>query len=215
VCKPFALEPGSWKKFYSLDWGFAKPFSLGKWGVNGDGRAVRYGEWYGCEKNKADTGIRLGQSKIAAKAWKMALAEGVTEMVVDNAIFDKDGEGEAISEAFVRVGFRLIHSDKDRKNGLMKVHEMMMTDGHDGRPMLLVFDHCADFIRTIPLLLPDPNKPEDVDTKMEDHVYDEARYALMSDFVKNPTNALRRQNGQWRTEGRREREAWDPLRNRR
>jgi hypothetical protein len=41
VVKPFALEPGVWKKFYSLDWGFAKPFSLGKWAVNGEGRMVR------------------------------------------------------------------------------------------------------------------------------------------------------------------------------
>jgi hypothetical protein len=45
VVKPFALEPGSWKKFYALDWGYAKPFSLGKWAVNGEGRMVRYGEW--------------------------------------------------------------------------------------------------------------------------------------------------------------------------
>jgi transposase len=36
-----------------------------------------------------------------------------------------------------------------------------------------------DFIRTIPLLVYDEKRPEDVDTDQEDHIYDEARYGIM------------------------------------
>jgi hypothetical protein len=47
------------------------------------------------------------------------------------------------------------------------------------------------------LLSPDKNHPEDVDTKLEDHIYDEVRYALMSDFVANPTQIIAKENGKW------------------
>jgi hypothetical protein len=50
----------------------------------------------------------------------------------------------------------------------------------DGRPMLVVFDTCLDFIRTVPALQHDTDRPEDLDTEAEDHVADEARYACMS-----------------------------------
>jgi hypothetical protein len=46
--------------------------------------------------------------------------------------------------------------------------------------MMVVFDTCADFIRTVPTLQHDPARPEDLDTKGEDHVADEARYGVMS-----------------------------------
>src|SRR5690349_6501068 len=41
----------------------------------------------------------------------------------------------------------------------------------DGRPMLYVFSTCADFIRTVPALQHDPDRPEDVDTDGEDHCF--------------------------------------------
>jgi hypothetical protein len=59
------------------------------------------------------------------------------------------------------------------------------------------------------MLTPDPNRPEDVNTKLEDHVYDETRYALMSDFVKSPHRALARQNGNWNF--KRQGDEYDPL----
>ena len=61
-------------------------------------------------------------------------------------------------------------------------------NGHDGVPMLYVFDACRDFIRTVPVLQHDPARMEDLDTDGEDHVADEARYACLSRpmTAKNP-----------------------------
>jgi hypothetical protein len=209
VVKPFPLPPGGWKKFYSLDWGFAKPFSLGKWAVDSDGRMIRYGEWYGCSKDEMDTGVKRGAEEVAAKAWAMAIQEGVTECVADPAVWNKVDADPSVAEKFQRAGFRMLRGNNDRINGLAMFHQRLMTDGHDGRPMLMVFDHCVNFIRTIPAMLPDPGKPEDVDTNLEDHIYDESRYAVMSKFAHNPAAALRRQNGQWniRTRGK----SWNPF----
>jgi hypothetical protein len=209
VVKPFALEPGLWKKFYALDWGYAKPFSLGKWAVNGEGRMVRYGEWYGCSRDEMNTGIKLDCAKAAARAWDMAVLEGVTECVADTSMWTKDSDDPTQAEEWEKAGFTMIQATKDRVNGLSIFHQRLQSEGEDGRPMLLVFDHCVDFIRTIPTLTPDPSKPEDVDTNLEDHIFDESRYAMMSEFAHNPANALRKQNGQWNFA--RKSVSWDPL----
>ena len=46
--------------------------------------------------------------------------------------------------------------------------------------MLLSFDTCYDFIRTIPALEADPLNPNDVLKAGEDHCGDEARYMCMA-----------------------------------
>jgi terminase large subunit-like protein len=47
-------------------------------------------------------------------------------------------------------------------------------------PMLFVFSTCRDFIRTVPQLQHDMERPEDLDSSAEDHIADECRYACMS-----------------------------------
>ena len=46
--------------------------------------------------------------------------------------------------------------------------------------MFYVFNTCKHFIRTIPALIYSQTQVEDVDTKMEDHIYDEWRYVCMA-----------------------------------
>ena len=46
--------------------------------------------------------------------------------------------------------------------------------------MMYVFDTCKAFIRTVPLMVYDEHKPEDLDTDLEDHVCDEWRYMCMA-----------------------------------
>jgi len=210
VVKPFALEPGEWKKFYAFDWGYSKPFSLGKWAVNSEGRMVRYGEWYGCEKGEVDVGVKMSTGEIAEKCWNMAVAEGVTELVADTAMWTKDKDGPSKIEYFEDCGFKTIQAKKDRVNGCAVFHQRLKTlCGEEQVPMLQVFDHCVDFIRTIPVLTPDPSNPEDVNSHLEDHIYDESRYAIMSDFAHTPAIFLRKQNGQWNIKHKGA--SWDPL----
>jgi len=52
--------------------------------------------------------------------------------------------------------------------------------------MYQVFDTCVHTIRTLPVLQADKHDPEDVDSAMEDHLYDALRYGLMSDFARSP-----------------------------
>ena len=50
----------------------------------------------------------------------------------------------------------------------------------DAMPMMMIYDTCKQFIRTIPSLCADETNPEDIDTQQEDHIYDEACHICMA-----------------------------------
>jgi hypothetical protein len=82
-----------------------------------------------------------------------------------------------------KVYFRPADNKRVSQKGAMSGWDQMrarLKGDADGRPMLFVFETCRDFIRTVPVLQHDPDKPEDLDTDGEDHVADEARYGCMS-----------------------------------
>lgn len=198
VVRPFALQPGVWFKFCALDWGYTKPYSLGWYAVNGDGRVVKYREWYGCEQGEQNVGVKESSKSLARRAWEISCTEGVVDMVADPAIWGKQDEISSICDNFIAEGWKMHKGNNDRVNGLQKFHNYLQEScDEDGTPMLTIFPTCYGFIRTIPMLTPNPNHPEDIDTRLEDHIYDETRYALMSDFVKAPARQFKKQFGQW------------------
>lgn len=210
VRKPQELIPGAWFKFCAMDWGYTRPFSIGWYAVNSQGRMIRYKEFYGCVEGEMNVGLKMGAGEVARRAWEMSITEGIVDMVADPAIWQKDSENPAIVDYFEEAGFKMHKANNERINGLVIMHERMTTKDHDGVPMFTVWPNCYAFIRTIPMLVPSPTHPEDVDTRLEDHVYDEARYACMSDFAKFPSRALQRQNGSWR-EQKPQDDGYDPL----
>ena len=213
VIKPFILLPGLWFKFCALDWGYSKPYSLGWWAVNADGRMIKYREWYGCVEGMQNVGVKEGSAELAKRAMEISAPEGVCDMVADPAIWSSDDAAPTICNSFEAVGWKMHKGNNDRVNGLIMFHDMLKEKCEDGKtPMLTVFPNCHGFIRTIPMLTPDPNHPEDIDTRLEDHSYDESRYAVMSEFAKRPAIALQKQNGSWQTTVRQSKE-YDPLAN--
>ena len=50
--------------------------------------------------------------------------------------------------------------------------------------MMYIFKNCQAFIRTLPTLQYDSQRPEDLDSSGEDHIADETRYFLMSRPIK-------------------------------
>lgn len=205
VVKPYPLKPSCYR-FASMDWGYAKPFSIGWWAIDHDGRMTRYREWYGCEPGKHNVGIKMPAKQVAKRAWDISVAEGCKDMVADPACWGKQGlEGVSTAETFSGEGWTITPGDNARVQGWQHLHELLKLKGLDGRPMLEVFDTCTAFIRTVPVLSADERHAEDVDTTQEDHVADETRYAVMSQLAKRTarTEAPR----SWRKAKR----DWDPL----
>jgi len=176
--------PLNWTRYVSFDHGFTRPFSFGVWAVDTEGRAYRYKELYGCVPGEANVGLALSPGEIGKKLSEFLepeFREGLhIDGIADPAIWDKSrgmSVEEMIRKEFSGVYFR--KGDNTRLPGKMQLHERLKFD-EEGKPMLYVFNTCKHFIRTIPSLVYDPHKPEDIDSSGEDHIYDETRYFLMA-----------------------------------
>ena len=202
VIQPFDI-PLHWTRVASFDHGYTRPFSLGVWAIDEEGRAYRYKELYGCVPGEANTGLMLTPGEIGRRIGELLepeLREGIhVQGVADPAIWDRSrgmSVEEQIRSAFGGLTFQ--KGDNTRLPGKMQLHERLKFD-EEGRPMLYVFENCRDFIRTLPSLVYDARRPEDIDTAGEDHIYDETRYFLMSRPIAP------------RPRGREERRIYNPL----
>ena len=79
--------------------------------------------------------------------------------------------------------------DHTRIAGKMQCH-YRLAFSPDGIPMFYVFSSCPHFIRTVPNLVYDDRKVEDIDTEQEDHIYDEWRYLMMEHPINPRADAL-------------------------
>jgi hypothetical protein len=210
MVKPFPLHP-SWFRFGSLDWGYARPYALQWWALTGDGRMVLYREWYGCDPEKHNVGIKRPAAELAKDSWAVSTPEGCRDLVIDPACWSKtDADNPSIAERFEAAGWTCHKGNNDRVSGAARFHEMLKTTLEDGRPAMLAFNTCVGFGRTIPDLIADETDAEDVDTDGEDHCYDSARYALMSPLTRRrvaPTNL----DITGRPSSGRQYQAYDPL----
>ena len=184
VIEPFEI-PRHWRRYRSFDFGYTKPFSVGWWAIDTEGRAYRYRELYGCT-SEPDTGLRWEPSRIARRIREIEdeFERGNTIIgVADPAIWDVSyGEEASPAQVMEKYGIYFDKGDHARLAGKMQLHYRMAFD-KEGYPMLYVFRTCKDFIRTIPALVYDDTKVEDIDTGGEDHIYDETRYFLMTNPI--------------------------------
>ena len=185
VIEPFE-PPGDWTIYRSFDWGYNKPFSCGWWAVDHDGVLYRILELYGCT-GEPNTGVKWTPPELFAKIAEIErdhpwLSGKHIHGISDPAIWDVE-TGESIAEVAARHGVHFVPGDHKRIPGWMQVHYRLAFDDN-GYPMMYIFRNCKAFIRTIPLLMYDEHKPEDLDTDGEDHVADEVRYICMSRPIK-------------------------------
>jgi hypothetical protein len=182
VCKWFDI-PESWTKFRALDWGYAKPFCVGWYAVDFDGRLYKYREFYGWN-GKKNEGSKLDPEDVAEHIIKLEQGEHIRYAVADDAIFGgKQDSGPDISEKFAKAfGNRATHwapvgkGPKSRIFGKTELHYRLKWEKDENKdwngelPMLVVFENCIHTIRTLPNLIVDPDNTEDVESDIqEDH----------------------------------------------
>lgn len=186
VIKPFRV-PDDWKILRGFDFGFSKPFSVGWYAVDHSNRIYRIQELYGCTQTPNE-GLKLNPYEIAKRIREVEEADPNLKGksirgIADPAIFE-ESKGESIARMMERQFVYFEPADHARIAGKMQCHYRLHFD-QNGVPMFYVFNNCKEFIRTIPLLLYDEKKVEDIDTDMEDHIYDEWRYVMM-EYPLNP-----------------------------
>jgi len=212
ILTPFEV-PASWRVDRSFDWGSSRPYSVGYWAesdgcditlADGTTRSTirgdlfRIAEIYGCT-GKPNEGTKETNSAIAKKIVKFEkeiLKRKVYAGPADNQIFTNNG-GNCIADDMSKEGVYWTEAKKgpnSRVNGWQMLRERLknsipVNGGRDKRG-LFVFNSCRDFIRTIPVLPRDKNKPDDVDTEAEDHIGDETRYRLSAKTYKFKSDSI-------------------------
>lgn len=192
VIEDFEIPP-DWRIYRGFDWGYSKPFSVGWFAIDHSGRIYRFKEWYGCTR-QPNTGIELTVTEVAAKIAEIERTDPQLKGrriagIADPAIWGST-TGESIAGMMERCGVFFNKGDHTRLAGLMQFHYRLAFDAY-GMPMFYCFRSCKQFIRTIPLLLYDDKHVEDIDTSLEDHIYDETRYVFM-DHPLNPRKNIKR-----------------------
>jgi hypothetical protein len=174
--------PQDWIIYRSFDFGYNKPFSVGWWAISPDNTMYRILEYYGCVDKAPNEGIKLIPEEIYAQMQKIEqehpwLKGRKILGVADPSIWDAS-RGISIAATGAKYSIFFEPGDNARIPGWMQVHYRLAFD-ENGRPMMYVFENCKAFIRTMPTLVYDKNKVEDIDTNDEDHVADEVRYLCM------------------------------------
>ncbi len=209
VCEPFPI-PDSWRKFGAYDHGRSNPACFKWYTIDYDGNIWCYRELY---VNKKDGSSRWEAEDIAQEVLHITnqAGEKLEYVVADSAIFSQIGTGETIAEIFIKNGIGksegevetkryktiragniplLIPSHKDRIAGWTIMHQHLYHDQYT-QPKMRYFKNCVDSIRTIPTLVYDEHKVEDLDSDGEDHAADVDRYFLQTLRNKKTKPAMR------------------------
>lgn len=206
--------PKGWRIDRAFDWGSSHPFYVG-WFAESDGteamiyengKAIRFcpprgsivliHEWYGCEPDQPNVGIKLSSPDIARGI--LAIEERMLRNgwisstpspgPADNQIANKTQSDElSIGSKMALAGVTWLYSNKaakTRANGLQLIRDRLSASvdwASKGEPSkgLFFMAHCRSAIATIPQLPRDPKDPDDVDTNAEDHPYDVVRYRVL------------------------------------
>lgn len=154
-----------------------------------------YGAQTGADGSKIGSNVGLGWTakqiaeKIVEVELEMKEAGWFNGKVypgpADNQIHDdvRKGEVDTIAKVMAREGVTWERSNKSphsRKSGLDLIRSRLQAsmDGED--PGIYWTRNCTESIELFPSLQRDPKKPDDIDTKTEDHDYDETRYRVLA-----------------------------------
>lgn len=187
VIDPFEI-PSGWLIVRGYDFGYAKPFSVGWYAIDYRGTMYRIRGLYGMKKNSPNVGIEADPATQARMIREIEetdpnLKGRKITGTADPSIFDVS-RGKSVADTMAEEGIYWQPGDNHRIAGKMQYHYRFAFDEH-GIPMFYVFNNKSnqDFIRTVPNLVYDEKKVEDIDTTQEDHIYDECRYVMMEHMI--------------------------------
>ena len=183
VIAPFD-PPKHWQCWRGFDFGYSRPYSVGWYLADTEGKIYRIREMYGCsgEPNK---GSMQDPVEIARCIREVEQSDPILKGrqitgIADPSIFDESrGQSIAAMMCLAPNFITWFPGDNTRLAGLAQCH-YRLSFRKDGDPMFQVFNTCRHFLRTVPTLVYDTHRVEDVDTSMEDHIYDEWRYVMMA-----------------------------------
>lgn len=180
VIDPF-IPRRHWPIYRSFDWGRAKPYCCLWWTIDHDGIAYAILESYGIGREPSE-GCKWDADQVFAHIAEIERThpwlKGKDILgVADPSIWEKDS-GIGVYDSAIKHGISFNRADNTRIPGWLQCHYRLRFD-EDGIPMMYIFKNCKHLIRTIPLMMYDERKVEDLDSSLEDHACDAMRYFAM------------------------------------
>ncbi|MBA95791.1 MAG: hypothetical protein CMP21_08765 [Rickettsiales bacterium] len=171
-------------RYIGIDWGYSAPFGAVWIEVTPDNRVFCYRELYGREKhpmewaeliNKMTTEeitMSLGDPSMWTRnpmSWNNPSTQMYSDRSIANALIGD------ISRPLVP---NLQPANNDRVNGWRNIAQLMHYSNKVKPNFYIINGTCPNLTRTIPDMICDEKRPEDIDTTLEDHICDALRYAL-------------------------------------
>lgn len=190
VVPAFSL-PESWRRVAGLDWGWAAPHAVLWAAVDANRRVFVYRELYDTQTPEKELARRIldAEGALTDDQRLRRLPPEKVQRVADPAMWGKTSDAHPVAVSLIGAGVLLVPAENDRVSGWQRVHtyladgpacEVHRELGWETCPLLHVLDGAApNLVRTLPELIHDDKRVEDVDTKGEDHAPDALRYLLM------------------------------------
>lgn len=164
-----------------MDWGRAAPFSFHL-------SVLQNKTYEGLNFHRVFTFLEVYGTEKTPKEWAQIIKErlemyslqpsDISWIEGDPAMFTKGNDNTiSIADQFLREDIRINSGSNDRIGGWENMHKWLSI-APDGEPYWIITENCKNLIRTLPELIHDENKVEDVDTDGEDHAADSTRYML-------------------------------------
>jgi hypothetical protein len=184
VVKPFAI-PASWPRIRGLDYGYAAPFACVWIAFDWDRNAYVYRERYQAGLTATEQAKMVLSSSVRYDDRDRPVAELIDYTMADPSVWATTGSGISIASQYRDAGLICKKAMNARVDGWQRLRGYLAKQ-HDGTAGLRIFPACADLLRTLPELVYDQKRTEDLDTRGDDHLADALRYALMSRPRKAP-----------------------------
>lgn len=179
VYEPFNI-PKHWPRFRAMDWGFSDHFCCLWFAVGPENHIFVYREFY---RNRL-TDSEYAQMIMSMSKYPDGSDERIEYTVGDPSSFwvKNPDTGVPRYETFQINGIGMLPANNDRIQGWSRVREYLQVREMEGRQKawLHISKECTNLIRTLPALVHDDLKHEDVADGSEDHPPDALRYGCMS-----------------------------------
>jgi len=172
-------------RYIGIDWGYSAPFSAIWVEVTPKGRVLCYRELYGTERHPMEWGELIAKH---SQGENITMSLGDPSMWTRNPMSWRKPEApmyadQSIANALMGFGDsplvpNLNPANNDRVNGWRNIAQKMHWDDKNDPNFYILKGSCPNLTRTIPDMIFDEKRPEDLDTTLEDHAVDALRYAL-------------------------------------
>lgn len=172
--------------FLWMDWGYTAPFcclASALVQMQSDGgekfnRVVTYQEWYGTGK-PPDEWAKIIYNEAKCRHFRKA--------IVDPAMLNSKADstmsiGKQIMQTWRKMNkdhnWVMMEGGNNRRKSQVPIIKNWLSLAPDGMPYWMMTENCVNLIRTLPLLVYDEHRKEEINTEGEDHGADASGYGL-------------------------------------